>query len=231
MHVYEPYGVLHEAVFTFVIAKVCGCLMVILIALSSDLAKAEMPTQVDPPSIDQVSWLIESLMDEEPPVLKPFDFPKEVDRSDTQQVTLLDVWFKKGLLTRELIRFNAVKEVQGRKRLISISGYRYDLDVSQPSVSTRGLVYGQAKIKRIISISAPSFITYTFFSEVYLQWYVDNIADWAQTPLMLKSYRELRRSKESFEKPFEKRFYFEYQEDVGWVLWKEKPRAMVQPLF
>lgn len=211
-------------------ARVAGVLG-IWILIQAGALQAALPEQVNPPTRDEATWLIEALFDEEPPAFLPFEFPKDVDRSDSQQLALLNLWFERKMLTRDSIRFNAVKVIQGRKRKVSVAGFRFALLKEAEGVSARGFIYGRAKIKELISVSEPRFIGHTFYSEAYIKWYVDNLPDWAQLPLMQKSYRPLRRASESFEKPFEKRFYFEFQEDVGWVLWKDKPKGMVQPLF
>ncbi len=204
---------------------------VCLLLCFSSLVWAEMPTEVNPPSFEDAKWLIETLMAEEPLLLKPFKFPKDVDRSDAEQTLLLNFWHEKGLLDRGEIRFNAYKEVYGKRRRVSVAGYRYTLPEEHPGVTGDGFIYGSARIKRILKISKPSFIGHTFFCEAATEWYVVDMPEWSRDPLMLQSYRELRRSQESYEKPFERPYYFEYQEDVGWILWKKKPAALSQPLF
>lgn len=207
------------------------CALGLLILVQTGLLQAALPEQVNPPTGDEVIWLVEALFDEEPPALVPFEFPKDVDRSDRQQLALLNVWFERRMLIRDSIRFNAMKVIQGRKRKVSVGGYRFSLPTDTQGVTARGFIYGRAKIKELVSVTEPRFIGHTFYSEAYIKWYVDHLPEWAQLPLMQKSYRPLRRASESFEKPFEKRFYFEFQEDVGWVLWKDKPKGMMQPLF
>jgi len=72
-----------------------------------------------------------------------------------------------------------------------------------------------------MELSSPYQIGDYYYAEVYIQWYVDDLQEWAKDPAF-RSARTLRRSLESFQKPFEKRVYLQYDGE-SWGFWNGQP--------
>lgn len=101
----------------------------------------------------------------------------------------------------------------GKKRVVLTWDYRA-INEQAPE----GFYYGVRRVKEIMSLSEPQQQANDTYAEAMVAWYVDDIEDWVRDPAF-RAARTLRRSQESFQKPFETRVIFKY-ENGRWQIWR-----------
>ncbi len=69
---------------------------------------------------------------------KPFEFPIELERTHKAMVKSLDKWVKVGLVTKNKSRFLAEKIMYGEPRMVSVGGFKYDVNSENMWVSDQG---------------------------------------------------------------------------------------------
>lgn len=199
-------------------------LSLVLILFQSGLLSAD----VKMPSADEVASIFKRHYGQRLLFFKPMELPIEIERTHTPLVRELEQWVALNLVTQEKTRFLAEKMMYGSLREISVGGYKYSLNRSNQWVSEQGFYYGRPAIKEVLETAEPSHLNAHYYSEVHFSWYVSEQPKWlslARTDG--RRERLLRRAKESYERPFEKRMYLIYKEGK-WDLWLEKGD---QPLF
>lgn len=147
----------------------------------------------------------------------PVEFPIQIERkSKSRLAKQLDVLFKAQQLNRtkgkKWVSANNISENRQRIALY----WDYDLD----NQHKEGFVYGQAKLKSIDALSQAKNYSGEFYAQAQISWYVDNMPVWTKRP-EFHSIRLIRRSKESFSKPFVKSLYLHYAQNK-WVVWQSK---------
>ena len=130
----------------------------------------------------------------------------------------LSVLAEERLVSREE-SIQMIDESNGRRRIAALWQYR-----SGPgsdwidSPDGQRLQYGHPALKRVVSVSPAYWVDDAWYAEVYLEWYVEALSPWARLPLF-KQQRLFRRSAESFDKPFVRTVYLQFDED-GWHDWR-----------
>ena len=149
----------------------------------------------------------------------PFPLPYEVERrSNSKDAQLLAALMKYKLVEREksMVMEDIREQGEARKRLKLLWVYRYP--DNKPMLDQEGFYYGRAKLKKIMELSDPYPKGDAFYVRAFVQWYVDDMQRWIKDPAF-RVARTLRRSGESFDKPFEKSVYLEYH-DGQWRYWQ-----------
>ncbi len=147
----------------------------------------------------------------------PIQFPVQIERkSKSRLAKQLDALFKAQQLNREKgkkwVNANNISEHRERISLY----WDYALDNNHSS----GFAYGNASLKRIEQLSKAKNYAGEFYIQMRISWYVENMPAWSKRP-EFHSVRLLRRSKESFSKPFIKSLYLHYKQGK-WVVWQPK---------
>lgn len=147
----------------------------------------------------------------------PVEFPIQIERkSKSRLAKQLDALFKAQQLNRtkgkKWVSANNISENRQRIALY----WDYDLD----NQHKEGLVYGQAKLKSIDVLSQAKNYSGEFYAQAHISWYVDSMPAWTKRP-EFHSIRLIRRSKESFSKPFVKSLYLHHVQNK-WVVWQSK---------
>jgi len=188
-----------------------------------------LPTQ---PTNKQIQRVFEQELGQNLLFHRPVDLPIEVERTHKDMIVTMTPWVKLGFVNQEDTRFMAEKIMYGEPREVSVGGFKYTYDQDNPLVSEKGIYYGRPKLKEVFSVSQVSEIGGEFFCEVYISWYADDIQSWIdKVNLRSRENRLLRRAKESFEKPFEKRLQM-IQINGEWHLWQGSGKKKVkQSLF
>lgn len=172
--------------------------------------------------VNTAAAVIDRGLQAQPLMWLPFPLPYEIDRSSrSKDARLLEALFEHGLVARE--KTMRMEELPGgsetRKKLHLL--WVYDYPQAQPQETAEGFYYGRGRLKHIMDLSSPYLIGRYYYAEAYVQWYVDDMQDWISDPAF-RIARTLRRSAESYSKPFEKRVYLQF--DGGqWALWKGEP--------
>ena len=155
----------------------------------------------------------------------PFPMPYEVERSaQSKDARFLAALVDHDLLVRKKETKMVTVEVNGAKRRKVQVGWVYDYPGAQAGAASQtdeGFYYGYGRLKNIMELSRPYLIGDYYYVEAYIQWYVDDLQHWVQDAAF-DGARTLRRSRESFAKPFEKRVYLQYDGD-SWAFWDGKP--------
>lgn len=167
--------------------------------------------------------LISRALQAEPLLWLPFPMPYEIERSsEDKDAGLLDGLFRFGLLQRDKNMKMAEVEENGRRKRKVLATWIYDYPQARREQATpEGFYYGTGKLKNIVELSRPYQIGDFYYAEAYIQWYVDDLQEWAKDPAF-RTARTLRRSLESFRKPFEKRVYLQYDGN-SWGFWNGQP--------
>lgn len=172
-----------------------------------------------PPSLssEQAKGVIQSFLQSQKLYWSPVEFPIQIERkSQSRLAKQLDALFKAQQLSREKgskwVDSNNISEKRKRVALY----WDYSLDTNHKS----GFVYGRANLKRIMQQSEVKDYSGQYYVQVHISWYVDNMPAWTKRA-EFHSIRLIRRSKESFSRPFEKALYLHY-ENNNWVVWQPK---------
>lgn len=175
-----------------------------------------------PPNEETVRMIFNQEYGQQLLFFSPHTLPVELERTHKAMVNRLDPWVKLGLLTKTKTRFLAEKMMYGSMREVSVGGFKYDYNQSNPWVSEQGVFYGRPTMQAVFDVSRPTHIGSDYYSEVYLSWHVVDIPDWVnKVDLRERKHRQLRRAIESKKRPFEKRLYLLYRSGQ-WQVWKEK---------
>lgn len=173
--------------------------------------------------LNQAKGIIEQALKRKDLKWLPFPMPYSVQRSDKGK----DARFLSALVDHKLLvrrketRMVSVEENGKRKRKVMVS-WVYDYPGSDGKTATdEGFYYGFGRLKNIMELSSPYLIGDYYYVEAYIQWYVDDMQPWIQDSAF-DGARTLRRSRESFKKPFEKRVFLQYNGD-SWAFWEGKP--------
>lgn len=153
----------------------------------------------------------------------PFPMPYDVERSSQgKDARFLSALVDHGLLVRKKeTKMVTVEENGATRRKVQV-GWIYDYPGAEGEVNTdEGFYYGYGRLKTVMEISTPYQIGQFFYVEAYIQWYVDDQQEWIHDAAF-DGARTLRRSRESYEKPFEKRVYLQHDGD-SWAYWDGKP--------
>lgn len=198
-----------------------GMFMRILLAtllLLSGLAQAAQPAL----GSSEAATLIEKGLQAEPLIWLPFPLPYEVEQSDRgKDALLLDALFRHALVEREkVMRMDDAADGINRRKVKLLWSYNYPLERREQG-TPEGFYYGRGKLRRIVELSAPYLIGEYYYAEAYIEWYVDDMQAWIEDPAF-RTARTLRRSVESYQKPFETRVYLQH-DGKKWALWKGKP--------
>ena len=167
--------------------------------------------------------LVSRALQAEPLLWLPFPMPYEIERSSKDKdAGLLDGLFRYGLLQRDKQMRVAEVEEDGRRKRKVLATWIYDYPLEHREQGTQeGFYYGTGKLKKLVELSSPYKIGDYYYAEAYIQWYVDDLQLWAKDPAF-RTARTLRRSLESFQKPFEKRVYLQHDGD-SWGFWNGEP--------
>jgi len=158
----------------------------------------------------------------------PYQVPIEIERTHKSMAKKLDQWVALGLYTKTKTRFMAEKMMYGEPREVSVGGFKYELNQTNPWVSEQGAFYGRPNMQELFDVSTPTHVGSDYYSEVYLSWYVVDMPEWIKkVDLRERKHRQLKRAIESEKKPFEKRLYLLFREG-RWQIWDEKGK---QSLF
>ncbi|WP_430461926.1 hypothetical protein ACQUQU_03800 [Thalassolituus sp. LLYu03] len=184
-----------------------------------------MPAKAAQPALgkNEAATLIDQGLAAEPLIWLPFPLPYTVDQTDkNKDGLLLDALFRHGLIEREKdMRMVEVTEAGFTRRKVQLRWvYNYSQERREQG-TPEGFYYGKGKLKKVVELSAPYLIGDYYYAEAYVQWYVTDIQDWIADPAF-RSARTLRRTLESYEKPFEKRLYLQF-DGGSWALWKGEP--------
>ncbi|WP_320820520.1 hypothetical protein [Thalassolituus sp.] len=143
----------------------------------------------------------------------PMRLPMQVERASTSRdaVTLA------ALLRHQMVARDEMMHMEdmgaGKKRVVLTWDYRA-LNDEDPE----GFYYGIRRVKEIMSLSEPQQQGGDTYAEAVVAWYVDDIESWVRDPAF-RAARTLRRSQESFQKPFETRVIFKH-ENGRWKIWR-----------
>ena len=194
-------------------------ILLVVFLLFTGLVQAAQPAL----GKNQAAQLIERGLQAEPLMWLPFPLPYVVEQADKgKDALLLDALFRHGLIERERsMAMVAVVENGSSRRKVQLS-WEYNYPLARREQGTpEGFYYGRGKLRRIIELSAPYLIGDYYYAEAYVEWYVDDMQDWIGDPAF-RTARTLRRSLESYDKPFEKRLFLQYDGEA-WALWKGEP--------
>lgn len=169
-------------------------------------------------SQEQAHNAIENFLKKQPLYWSPVEFPIQIERkSKSSLAKQLDSLFKAHKLNRvKGSKWVDATNLSERRERLSLY-WDYNLDVGGHK---SGFVYGRANLKRIIELSEVKNYSNDFYVHAHISWYVDNMPDWVKRP-EFHSIRLIRRSKESFSRPFERSLYLHY-ENKQWVVWNPK---------
>lgn len=190
----------------------------ILLLLHAAFASAAQPVLGE----NTAAAVIDRGLQAEPLMWLPFPLPYEIEQSSSSKdAKLLSALFDHGLVTREKqMRMEDMPDsAQTRKKLLLL--WRYDYPQAQNAETPEGFYYGHGRLKHIVELSSPYLIGSYYYAEAYIQWYVDDMQDWITDPAF-RIARTLRRSAESYSRPFEKRVYLQFDGN-HWALWKGQP--------
>ena len=172
---------------------------------------------------NQASQLINQALKSKDLKWLPFPMPYAVKRSDKGK----DARFLSALVDHKLLvrkketRMATVDENGQRKRKVMVS-WIYDYPLTNGERTTdEGFYYGYGKLKNIMELSKPYLIGDYYYVEAYIQWYVEDLQEWVQDAAFDRA-RTLRRSRESFDKPFERRVFLQHDGE-SWAYWEGKP--------
>ncbi|MCD8522046.1 MAG: hypothetical protein LRY66_06695 [Saccharospirillaceae bacterium] len=170
--------------------------------------------------------LVSRALEAEPLLWLPFPMPYEIERNrQDKDAGLLDGLFRFGLLRRDSEMKMTDVEENGRRKRKVVAVWIYDYPLAHREQGTQeGFYYGTGKLKNILEVSSPYRIGEYYYAEVYIQWYVDDLQEWVKDPAF-RSARTLRRSLESFRKPFEKRVYLQH-DGQSWGFWSGQPGVL-----
>jgi len=141
----------------------------------------------------------------------PVRLPLTIALTDNSRVAnQLSHLFDRGMVERE--RLMSTEDVGNGRRKVVLK-WRY----TWPDNSSAGLAYGVRRVHSLMTMTDPIQRDATWYVEVALRWYVDDIEPWVADPA-LKSARPLRRAIESHEKPFEATVYLELRNN-RWQIW------------
>lgn len=177
-------------------------------------------------SEQQAAAVIDQALKNEPLIWLPFPLPYDVDRaSRDKDALLLAALFDHDLVVREkTMDMVSVDGPNGSRRQVRV-GWRYNYnEQSQQSATAEGFYYGRGRLKNILELSPPYLIDQYYYAEAYVQWYVEDLPAWVSDPVFQRA-RTLRRSSESFEKPFEKRVFLMH-DGTSWGFWQGQPGAL-----
>lgn len=194
-------------------------LIVSIFSFWAFIASAQQPVLGEHLATD----LIDKGLQAQPLIWLPFPLPYEVQQGDkSKDALLLDALFRHELIEREkVMRMGDVTEGgQARKKVLLLWSYNYPMSRRMAN-TPEGFYYGRGRLKNIMELSAPYLIGDYYYAEAYVQWYVEDIQEWIEDPAF-RSARTLRRTLESFRKPFEKRVYLQY-DGQQWALWQGDP--------
>ena len=172
---------------------------------------------------NQASQLINQALKSKDLKWLPFPMPYNIDRSSkSKEARFLSALVDHKLLMRKKqTRMVTVEENGISKRKVSVS-WIYDYPLSNGERNTdEGFYYGYGRLKNIMELSPPYLIGDFYYVEAYIQWYVEDLQEWVQDAAFDRA-RTLRRSRESFDKPFEKRVFLQY-DGKSWAFWDGKP--------
>ncbi|ASP40251.1 hypothetical protein CHH28_16900 [Bacterioplanes sanyensis] len=186
-----------------------------------------VPAWAQPELSEQLAAkLIDQALRNEPLLWLPFPLPYDVDRaSRSKDAQLLAALHDHDLLVREdTMEMVTVESASGTRRQVRV-GWRYDYpNETAESQTVEGFYYGRGRLKNIMELSPAYLIGDYYYAEAYIQWYVEDLQDWVTDPVFLQA-RTLRRSQESFEKPFEKRIFLMHN-GTDWGFWQGQPGAL-----
>ena len=200
----------------------------LILWLLSALAQAQQPFLNERTAFE----LIDTALQQEPLLWMPFPLPYEIDRaSQDKDARLLEALFDHDLVQREKVtRMVEVTENGVARRKVRV-GWRYVYPASReiaPEHRTvtegqtqQGFYYGRRQLKAIMELTSGYRLGEYYYAEAYIQWFVADLQDWVDD-LAFDRARTLRRSKESFDKPFEKRVYLMHDGD-SWGFWNGTP--------
>lgn len=172
---------------------------------------------------NQASQLINQALKSKDLKWLPFPMPYAIKRSDKGK----DARFLSALVDHKLLvrkketRMVSVEENGKSKRKVMVS-WVYDYPLTNGERTTdEGFYYGYGKLKNIMELSKPYLIGEYYYVEAYIQWYVEDLQEWVQDAAFDRA-RTLRRSRESFDKPFERRVFLQHDGE-SWAYWEGKP--------
>lgn len=178
-------------------------------------------------SMADAQRIIDHALQQQPQLWLPFEIPYRVERADrSTEAQFLEALFDHGLLRRDTDMRMRTITVNGRERRQVVAEWVYDYPESSPH-SGSGFYYGRARLKQIVDLSAPYLVGQYYYVEAFIQWYVDDQQGWIDDPLF-EAARTLRRTRESFTKPFERRVFLMH-DGVSWSFWQGRPGELRQP--
>ena len=143
----------------------------------------------------------------------PMRLPMQVERASTNRdATTLAALFRYEKVARDEKMYMEDTGL-GKKRVVLTWNYHVP-NGEEPE----GFYYGIRRVKEIMSLSEPQQQGRDVYAEAMVAWYVDEIEDWVRDPAF-RAARTLRRSQESFQKPFETRVIFKH-ENGRWQVWR-----------
>lgn len=174
-------------------------------------------------SSEQAHRVVQQFLQSQKLYWSPSQFPIQIERkSKSALAKQLDILFQQHYLNRtkgsKWVEANNISEKRQRIALY----WDYNLDTHHES----GFIYGRANLKRVIERSEVKNYSGNYYVQVHISWYVDQMPDWTQRP-EFHSIRLIRRSKESFNRPFERVLYLHHRKG-RWVVWKPKAEKAQQ---
>lgn len=143
----------------------------------------------------------------------PMRLPLQVERSSTSRdAVTLAALFRHKMVTRD--KKMHMEDMGGSKKRVVLTWDYHAINDQNPA----GFYYGIRRVKEIMSLSEPQQQANDIYAEATVAWYVDDIEDWVRDPAF-RAARTLRRSQESFQKPFETRVIFKH-ENGRWQIWR-----------
>lgn len=174
--------------------------------------------------------IIDHALQQQPQFWLPFEIPIRVERADRgTEAQFLEALFDHGLLHREGEMRMRTLLVNGRERRQVVAEWAYNYPESLERPSGMGFYYGRARLKHLVDLSTPYLVGQYHYIEAYIQWYVDDQQAWINDPLF-EAARTLRRTRESFAKPFERRVFLMH-DGASWSYWQGRPGELRQPML
>lgn len=168
--------------------------------------------------------LIQQALDQQGLFWQQIKMPYSVaSYAQDKEAELLQLLYKKRIIDRKsemkMVTIAADKYRPQRQRITSVQTY---LNLS--GQERTGIPYGRARVKELVSLSQPYLVGDYYYAEAYVRWYVEDVPNWVRQQAA-QNFRFFRRVLESPYKPFEKRFFLQFDQE-DWVLWQSKPKYL-----
>jgi hypothetical protein len=178
-------------------------------------------TNLQPPSLDrrQAETLLQISLFSNPLLWPDWSFPLErIQHDESRDGQALEALAQAGVLVREV--FVSRKESASGGQ-VAAAGWRYDIAQGQQEWRTEAgkwLIYGYGQVQKIRYVSEAYPVDQYWYREAELEWFVDKPARWLNLP-QIRNSRLARRSLQSFDKPFSRSVFFQF-DGQRWGYWQ-----------